>query len=53
MSVQGNTEYTSGIKILFLTVPYDLSSVEIGITIFIRERVTVSGKAINNFLVHF
>lgn len=46
-------EYTSGIKKLFLTAPCDLGSVEIGITIFIRKRVNVSGKAINNFLVRF
>lgn len=41
-----NIEYTNGIKKLFLTAQCDLSSVEIGITIFIRKSLNVSGKAI-------
>lgn len=33
-----NTEHTNGIKKLFLTAQCDLSSVEIGITIFISKK---------------
>lgn len=43
---RNNIKYTDGNKKLFLTAQWDLSSVEIGITIFIRKSLNVLGKAI-------